>query len=67
MLIWTGIAVLIIYSATFSQAITITNIIEGKKDSKTILSLLFLVHQDFLKNMFTLVTSQSQGFILRVL
>ena len=52
MLIWIGIGVLIIYSAKFSQAITITNIIEGKKNAKTILSLLFLVHQDFLKNVF---------------
>ena len=52
MLIWIGMGVLIIYSAKFSQALTITNIIEGKKNAKTILSLLFLVHQDFLKKVF---------------
>lgn len=46
-LIWIGIAVLIIYSAKSIQTVTTINIIEGMKNLKTILSLLFLVHQDF--------------------
>lgn len=66
-LTWTGPAVLIIYTAKSSQTITLLNIIEGKKDSKTILSLLILVHQDLKKIVFALRTSLSQGFVLRIL
>lgn len=61
-LIWIGIAVLIIYSAKSIQTVTTINIIEGMKNLKTILSLLFLVHQDFFffLSLFGLVTSLSK-------
>lgn len=60
-LIWIGIAVLIIYSAKSIQTVTTINIIEGMKNLKTILSLLFLVHQDFFfLSLFGFVTSLSK-------
>ena len=52
-LIWTGTAVLIIYSAKSVQTVTTINVIEGKKNSKTT----FPCTSGFFKSLFTLETS----------
>lgn len=47
---WPGAAVLIIYGVRSIQTVSLIKIIERKKNSKTVLALLFLVHQDLKKN-----------------